>query len=138
MRVKVLGYAARLVANAASPAMAGLITAAAVERLMDPDDRVRIAAVAAVAGIAQAAHRLVAGRPLEGLICRLRDKRLPVRREVATHLADLMRTWCLQHAAGAADLPSKNDVRGSGWRWPMHGCRAGAPAAGGGVGVFGC
>ena len=110
MRVKVLGYVPRLVANAASPAVAGLITQAAVERLMDPDDRVRTAAVAAVAGVAQAAHRLVAGRPLEELLRRLRDKRLPVRREVATAVAALMHTWCLQHAAGEADLPSKNDV----------------------------
>lgn len=79
------------------------------EKLFDQDEGVRKAAVAAVCAVLQQHPRLAIstatngrGRLLHCLSLRLRDKKVAVRREVASQMAALVRTWALAAAEGGS------------------------------------
>ncbi|KAL4859210.1 Sister chromatid cohesion protein PDS5 B-B [Chlorella vulgaris] len=84
----------------------------AVAKLFDLDDSVRRAAAAAVCTALQQYPQLAGSTHTEGrgpvltiLFGRLRDKKLSVRREVASHLAALLRAWVLAAAESPDAAP---------------------------------
>lgn len=84
----------------------------AVAKLFDLDDSVRRAAAAAVCTVLQQHPQLAGSTHTEGrgpvltiLFGRLRDKKLSVRREVASHLAALLRAWVLAAAESPDAAP---------------------------------
>lgn len=77
-------------------------------RTMDMDDRVRGAATRAFASMTATRPWLIQDRrSLEPLLQRLRDKKVAVRREAASSLAQLLRTWALRSDGGPS--ASEND-----------------------------
>lgn len=77
-------------------------------RLQDPDERLRSAAAAALCSIASEHPSAVHTEHIQCLILRFRDKRLSVRKEVATQVAKLIRTWSLKwEVEGGASQPRK-------------------------------
>ena len=88
------------------------VVRAVVGRLFDVDESVRRAATAAVAALLAASPQLAASTHTEGrgsvlscLMARLRDKKLAVRREAATHLAALTRSWAAASVGAPAEEP---------------------------------
>ena len=87
------------------------VVRAVSERTLDADDRVRLAACRALCELAagdrsssDAVSAMVTRADLEAVADRLRDRKLPVRREVAAQLATVYRARCdAAHATGDAD-----------------------------------
>jgi len=79
-------------------------------RTMDMDDRVRGAATRAFASMTATRPWLIQDRrSLEPLLQRLRDKKVAVRREAASSLAQLLRTWSLKSEDGGPSASENDD-----------------------------
>ena len=79
-------------------------------RTMDMDDRVRGAATRAFASMTATRPWLIQDRrSLEPLLQRLRDKKVAVRRESASSLAQLLRTWSLKNEDGGPSASENDD-----------------------------
>jgi hypothetical protein len=113
VRRKVLEYAQPLMLACGGSTERQLeVVRAVVGRLFDVDESVRRAATAAVAALLVARPQLAASTHTEGrgsvlscLMARLRDKKLAVRREAATHLAALTRSWAAASVGASAEEP---------------------------------
>ena len=88
-----------LAASVDAPARSAVLSAA-VGRLTDPDDRVRAAAVRAVAGGAAKGLHLVTSSALDAVAARLRDSKPAVAREAAASLLALFRAHAARKHAG--------------------------------------
>ncbi len=72
-----------------------------MDRLLDPEDRVRAAAVCAVCGVAATDLALAGRGTLDEALRRLFDKKPAVRKEAAAALVGLYRSHCARcHEAG--------------------------------------
>ncbi|GAB4821978.1 hypothetical protein N2152v2_009024 [Parachlorella kessleri] len=82
-----------------------------VDRLMDIDDKVRITAAGVFCEVAAAHPALSTPALLEPVLERLRDRKVAVRREVASQILELARAWCIKCQQGASTKsPSKAQV----------------------------
>lgn len=96
IRVQVLSHAQSLVAASNTDELRRQITSAVSLRLQDPDEKVRIKGVQSLVSILIDHPLLTIKEDLAALTARLRDKRLPVRKEAATQTAKLVRSWTLR------------------------------------------
>lgn len=76
---------------------------AAVDRLMDPEEKVRVAAIEGIAGAAMADLSLLEAhlKPLTGIADRLRDVKPAVSRAAAEQLLATFKTYTTQREQGA-------------------------------------
>lgn len=96
VRLKVLQYTNALIGCLKTHGQRSAVAQAVVLRLHDPDEKLRSAAAGAFCSIAGEYPEVVSRRDYEGLISRLRDKRLSVRKEVASSIGKLIKQWCLR------------------------------------------
>jgi hypothetical protein len=88
VRLRVLNHLKGLVAACTDDGRRGAIMLAATQRCYDKDDALRAAAAAAFCAIAAERPELARDMAaLEPLLGRLRDKKVAVRKEVATHVS---------------------------------------------------
>lgn len=105
VRRRVLAVCAPLAGSWGTEEGRRAVANAVATRLQDPDERLRAAAAAALCAIAAEHPSAVRARHFEALVNRLRDRRLPVRKEVAGQVARLVRAWCLRLEEAAAAAP---------------------------------
>ena len=79
-------------------------------RLQDPEEKVRAAAASALCSIAADYPGVLHTLQVQQLVMRLRDKRLPVRKEVALQMAKLIRTWSLRWDADGGASEARKSV----------------------------
>ncbi|KAK9820961.1 hypothetical protein WJX81_007677 [Elliptochloris bilobata] len=101
VRQKVLGLSAALLQSCSSADSRAQVLDALVDRLSDPEERVRVSAVAAICEAAAADLQVVTLEALEAVSERLRDVKRSVRREAATRLAAVFRAYCTRSHDGA-------------------------------------
>ncbi|KAK9811630.1 hypothetical protein WJX72_007291 [[Myrmecia] bisecta] len=100
VRLRVLSFVKDLLTSCSSGTSRSEVLSAVVDRLMDFDDKVRSAAVAAICEAACHDLRLVTLKALEAVAVRLRDKKASVRKDTAVHLMAVYRAYCTKSHEG--------------------------------------
>lgn len=85
------------------------VLAAAVDRLMDTEEKVRIAAIEGIAGAAMTDLSLLEAhlKPLAGIADRLRDVKAAVARSAAEQLLAIFKAYTMQREQGAVVSPGE-------------------------------
>lgn len=96
VRMRVLSHARSLADCAADEEHRVKVADAVVLRLQDPEEKLRSAAAVELCGIAADHPHIMHTQQYQPLIQRLRDKRLPVRKEVAAQIVKLVKAWCMK------------------------------------------
>jgi hypothetical protein len=108
VRLRVISHAKALSDSFNDAQQRGEVAKEVALRLQDPDERLRSAAAAALCAIASEHPSAVHTEQIQSLVLRFRDKRLSVRKEVASQVAKLVRTWSLKwEADGGTTQPRK-------------------------------
>ena len=102
VRHRVLSHARFLADSLPDDTQRGAVAEAVATRLQDHEERLRAAAAAALCAIAAEHPLAVRTAHYEVLLNRLRDKRLGVRKEVASQISKLVKAWCLRAEDGTA------------------------------------
>lgn len=96
VRLRVLSHVKALADCCTDAAQRDEVVKEVTSRLQDPDERLRSAGAAALCSIAADHPGVLHTAQVQSLVLRLRDKRLPVRKEVAWQMAKLIKSWCLR------------------------------------------